>query len=972
ALDDYYIDNAFINTNSNTSQVQLILPYGRCNASGLQTSISNISSWPVAEMLLRYYNATYPLLGTLFKGLNITTDRLLPGLSGSALSNITGGCVDAWPRQANSTEQLVRRLYCGFGAVGVGGELESRARALLVKSAVYQRRNTATNICLCGCQCLECCIPRRVQRDWTEDEQARIDAGETLKPRFTRIEECKPLQSSYCEQVRNATCRSFNDSACNVGFSSPGQAVFCPIPHPSSWPPTMQTPRRFWRAGGATTQWMLYTGSDLAAADQVAARMFTAPELPNLQAVADVARCDGTFFIREYGSAWDFRELGPTTLRYDVFYNLSLPASESGRVTYRIPQLLNLATRGWTDTYLGNLPIVSRLRNRLLGLMSTPKLPTTLKLDFSVLLGPLFYTWVVQMLLPSLLQQLVYEKEKRLRMMMKMHGLSDLAYWIVTYLWYLMLYCVYMTFFVVFGSAIRLKIFTTSSYSLQAILYFIFGNNMIAFMFLLSSLFTSSRTAVVVAFLYVFATGLIGELLLRSLMQQRRPWMLAVELVPGFALYRGLFEFSEYSIRAIFGNSDGLRWSNLSDPGNGMVAAWVILAVEWPVFMLAAWYLEQTVSSGTGMRRHPLYFLRWMWHKPSDDLAALRSPSPAATAASAAASKALGPADRREDVELTSGKGRTGGDEGAVAAVAKGPVAEGVDEAEGEAGGEGVVAAGGSGSRPPSRPSAGSRPQSAVSGGGGGGSVPAGGDALAASVRPGSAASGGSGGGGGGGSLNVGGGTEGGGSHTVIAVGPSVTAGGGSAGGSLGGSLAGGSPRRSGTRPASHSSSGATSQDEPSTGLDPASRRALWDVVRRHKEGRAIILTTHSMEEAQVLCDRLGIFVDGQLVCIGNPREITARYADYLVFTLTVAKGHEAAAKAFVAKLSPRARLTYALGGTFKFELPSGEVTLSAVFDAVAVAREQMEVLDWGVANATLEEVFIKFARQIGVETNEQ
>ena len=43
------------------------------------------------------------------------------------------------------------------------------------------------------------------------------------------------------------------------------------------------------------------------------------------------------------------------------------------------------------------------------------------------------------MLMPSLLQQLVYEKEKRLRMMMKMHGLGDGAYWFVTYIWYLML-----------------------------------------------------------------------------------------------------------------------------------------------------------------------------------------------------------------------------------------------------------------------------------------------------------------------------------------------------------------------------------------------------------------------------------------------------------------------------------------------------------------------------------------------------
>ncbi len=66
-------------------------------------------------------------------------------------------------------------------------------------------------------------------------------------------------------------------------------------------------------------------------------------------------------------------------------------------------------------------------------------------------------------------------------------------------------------------------------------------------------------------------------------------------------------------------------------------------------------------------------------------------------------------------------------------------------------------------------------------------------------------------------------------------------------------------------------------------GLDPASRRNLWDVVKSSKRGRAIVLTTHSMEEAEMLCDRLGIFVDGRLVCIGNPREITSRYGGYLV-----------------------------------------------------------------------------------------
>lgn len=66
-------------------------------------------------------------------------------------------------------------------------------------------------------------------------------------------------------------------------------------------------------------------------------------------------------------------------------------------------------------------------------------------------------------------------------------------------------------------------------------------------------------------------------------------------------------------------------------------------------------------------------------------------------------------------------------------------------------------------------------------------------------------------------------------------------------------------------------------------GLDPASRRTLWDVIKKNKPGRAIVLTTHSMEEAETLCDRLGIFVDGRLVCIGEPKGITSRYAGFLV-----------------------------------------------------------------------------------------
>lgn len=51
----------------------------------------------------------------------------------------------------------------------------------------------------------------------------------------------------------------------------------------------------------------------------------------------------------------------------------------------------------------------------------------------------------------------------------------------------------------------------------------------------------------------------------------------------------------------------------MQDENNGMTTVWVILAVEWFIFMVAAWYLEQVVPTGNGTTRHPLFFINWLW-----------------------------------------------------------------------------------------------------------------------------------------------------------------------------------------------------------------------------------------------------------------------------------------------------------------------------------------------------------------------
>jgi ABC-type multidrug transport system ATPase subunit len=58
--------------------------------------------------------------------------------------------------------------------------------------------------------------------------------------------------------------------------------------------------------------------------------------------------------------------------------------------------------------------------------------------------------------------------------------------------------------------------------------------------------------------------------------------------------------------------------------------------------------------------------------------------------------------------------------------------------------------------------------------------------------------------------------------------------------------------------------------DEPTTGLDPVNKRSVWHMVQEMKKDRVIVLTTHAMEEADVLGDRIGVMVLGKLRCIGN------------------------------------------------------------------------------------------------------
>lgn len=75
--------------------------------------------------------------------------------------------------------------------------------------------------------------------------------------------------------------------------------------------------------------------------------------------------------------------------------------------------------------------------------------------------------------------------------------------------------------------------------------------------------------------------------------------------------------------------------------------------------------------------------------------------------------------------------------------------------------------------------------------------------------------------------------------------------------------------------------------DEPTTGVDPVSRRALFKMVRQLGES-GIILTTHRMDEAQQLCDKIAIMINGRFVVFGSPDYLMEMYGRGYMFTVTV------------------------------------------------------------------------------------
>ncbi|KAK4719446.1 hypothetical protein R3W88_017784 [Solanum pinnatisectum] len=669
----------------------------------------------------------------------------------------------------------------------------------------------------------------------------------------------------------------------------------------------------------------------------------------------------------EIAAAYDWLNTNENRFNVSVWYNGTYKYGGQSEQLVRVPPMVNLASNAFLQKLLG--PSFNILFDYT---KEMPKHGSMRMSEISSQMGPILFSWVILQLFPVAFVALVYEKQQNLRIMMKMHGLKDGPYWTITYAYFLLISSLYMFGFVAFGSLLGISIFLRNAFSIQFVFYFIYINLQIACAFLLAGFFKDVKTATVMGYLVVFASGLLGSFFFANFLSGAsisEVWIILMELYPGFALYRGLFEFGEYSKSGLYtGESGGMKWANLSDPGNGMKQVMIIMLVEWIVVLLVAFYLDQINSSG----KSPLFFLENSRKKQTLSTMNLLEKKDSGVCLEMEKEDV---AQEREKVEHMVA-GSTSGYPIVVDNLKK--VYPGIDGNPDKYAVRGLSLAVPEGECLGMLGPNGAGKTSFIS-------------MMIGLTKPSSGAAFVDG-------LNIN--TEMDKVYTVMGVCPqhdllwdtltgrehllfygrlknlkgevlhravedslkSLNLFNGGVADKQSGRYSGGMKRRLSVAISLIGNPKVVYLDEPSTGLDPASRDTLWTVVKNARKGRAIILTTHSMEEADYLCDRLGIFVDGSLQCIANSSELKARYGGSYVLAITTSADNEVEVENMVRQICPNANKVYHLSGTQKFELPKHESKIADVFQLVENAKSRFPIYAWGMADTTLEDVFIKVA----------
>ncbi|XP_077866667.1 phospholipid-transporting ATPase ABCA3-like [Saccoglossus kowalevskii] len=162
--------------------------------------------------------------------------------------------------------------------------------------------------------------------------------------------------------------------------------------------------------------------------------------------------------------------------------------------------------------------------------------------------------------------------------------------------------------------------------------------------------------------------------------------------------------------------------------------------------------------------------------------------------------------------------------------------------------------------------------------------------------------------------------------------------------------------------------------DEPTSGMDPYARRATWDLLLKYKAGKTMVLTTHYMDEADLLGDRIAIMANGQLMCSGSSLFLKNRYG--IGYHLTLVKNescNKQAVDQLVHEHIPPAEMVADVGAELAYILPRENTPqFTGLFKTLEENLSSLGIDSYGISVTTMEEVFMKAGENAEAEDDEE
>ncbi|KRW99021.1 P-loop containing nucleoside triphosphate hydrolase [Pseudocohnilembus persalinus] len=153
--------------------------------------------------------------------------------------------------------------------------------------------------------------------------------------------------------------------------------------------------------------------------------------------------------------------------------------------------------------------------------------------------------------------------------------------------------------------------------------------------------------------------------------------------------------------------------------------------------------------------------------------------------------------------------------------------------------------------------------------------------------------------------------------------------------------------------------------DEPTSGCDTEARRHIWEMLRKYKQDRIVVLTTHFMDEADFLGDRIAIIGNGKLLCMGSPVFLKNKFGTG--YNLCIIKEDNMVESGpiigIVKQIIPEAKILSQVSAELQFQLSMNELPkFENLFTTLDENKQQLKIANYGISITSMEEVFLRVA----------